>query len=176
LTTFRGVFFAGGADAAGAGGGVAAAASSLILRAKITPPQPRFGHVPRHVMRPLAAVVSTTRAHFGQVPRTFSGSAICYPRGRYGTPHAGLRICPGRGVSYPVVTVDLASLATRLERTAIAAHDAAQLARADREARDRVIEEADLAGMGIREISRHTGLAPGHVQRIIGARTAARQA
>jgi len=79
-------------------------------------------------------------------------------------------------VSYPVVTVDLQSLATRLERTSVAAHDAAQHAKDDREARDRVIEEADLAGMGIREIARHTGLAPGHVQRIVGARTAARQA
>jgi ABC-type phosphate/phosphonate transport system ATPase subunit len=71
---------------------------------------------------------------------------------------------------YRVATPD------RLAALAEAARLSAQLAEDDREARDAAIEEADRLGMGIREIARYTRLSPGHVQRIITARTAARQA
>jgi ParB-like chromosome segregation protein Spo0J len=64
----------------------------------------------------------------------------------------------------------------RLRRLSVAANTSRQLAGDDREARDRAIEEADQAGMSVREIARATGLAPGHVHRIITARAAARQA
>lgn len=66
--------------------------------------------------------------------------------------------------------------ASRLTRLAAAAKISRQVASDDVEARDTEIEHADLQGMGIREISRLTGLSPGNVQRIIARRTAARQA
>jgi len=67
-------------------------------------------------------------------------------------------------------------LEERLRRTANAALASEDQAADDRDARNRTIEEADLAGIGIREIARLTGLTPTHVQRIIVQRTATRQA
>ena len=67
-------------------------------------------------------------------------------------------------------------LEERLGRTANAALASEDQAADDRDARNRTIEEADLAGIGIREIARLTGLTATHVQRIIVQRTAIRQA
>lgn len=67
------------------------------------------------------------------------------------------------------------STGDRLARLAAAARLSGQLAADEREARDAAIEEADQAGVKIREIARQTQLSPGHVQRIILQRTAARQ-
>jgi hypothetical protein len=67
-------------------------------------------------------------------------------------------------------------LEERLRRTASAALISEDQAADDRDARNRTIEEADLAGVGIREIARLTGLTATHVQRIIVQRTAIRQA
>lgn len=66
--------------------------------------------------------------------------------------------------------------AERLRRLAAAARESDKVAATDRQARDAEIEEADQQGWGIREIARATGLSPGHVQRIVTTRTAARQA
>ena len=67
-------------------------------------------------------------------------------------------------------------LEDRLQRTAAATRASEDQARDDRDARNSVIEEADLAGIGIREIARLTGLTPTHVQRIVLRLTATRQA
>jgi len=67
-------------------------------------------------------------------------------------------------------------LEERLRRTASSALISEDQAADDRDARNRTIEEADLAGIGIREIARLTGLTATHVQRIIVQRTAIRQA
>lgn len=64
----------------------------------------------------------------------------------------------------------------RLRRLSAAARESRKVWETDRDARDSEIEEADREGMPIREIARHTSLSPGHVQRTIAARTAARQA
>ncbi len=64
----------------------------------------------------------------------------------------------------------------RLRSLAAASRRSAQVADDDREARDVEIETADAEGMPIRAIARWTGLSPGHVQRIIIARAAVRQA
>jgi ABC-type molybdenum transport system ATPase subunit/photorepair protein PhrA len=64
----------------------------------------------------------------------------------------------------------------RLMRLSAAARTSAQLADADREARDVAIEQAEQAGASVREIARWTGLSWGRVQQIIVARTAHRQA
>jgi hypothetical protein len=45
-----------------------------------------------------------------------------------------------------------------------------------REARDVKIEEADVAGLGVRQIAADLAMSPARVQAIITARTAARQA
>jgi Homeodomain-like domain len=66
--------------------------------------------------------------------------------------------------------------AERLRRLSEAARLSTRLAEDDREARDRAIDEADRAGWGIREIARACDMSPGHVNRIVAARTAARQA
>lgn len=67
------------------------------------------------------------------------------------------------------------ALRIRLARLAEAARVSARTAADDRKARDDAIEDADLGGMSMREIARHTGLSPGHVQRVVLARTQARQ-
>ena len=64
----------------------------------------------------------------------------------------------------------------RLAKLAEASRISAQVASDDREARDREIEEADLEGMSIREISRVTRLSPSHVAYVLNRRTAQRQA
>jgi hypothetical protein len=69
-----------------------------------------------------------------------------------------------------------ARLEERLRRTASAAKASEDQASDDRDARNMVIEEADQAGISIREIARITFLTPTHVQRIIIRATAARQA
>lgn len=66
---------------------------------------------------------------------------------------------------------------SRLAKLAEAARVSAKVAAEDREARDREIEEAEAVDrMGIRVIARGTGMAPSQIARIVGARTAARQA
>lgn len=67
-------------------------------------------------------------------------------------------------------------LEERLRRSAAAARAGKDQSVDDMDARNRVIEEADLAGIGIREIARITDLTPTHVQRIIIKLTATRQA
>lgn len=67
-------------------------------------------------------------------------------------------------------------LLVRLRRTSGAARTSREHAAAQREARDRVIEEAEQAGMSLRAIAREASLSPGHVERIVAERTAARQA
>ena len=64
----------------------------------------------------------------------------------------------------------------RLRRLSVAADESRKVWQTDVDARNDEIEQADAEGMPIRQIARHTGLQPGHVQRIIVARTAARQA
>jgi len=64
----------------------------------------------------------------------------------------------------------------RLRRLGSAARASAELAGADREARDGAIEEADLAGLSVREISQDVGVSPTRVQAVILARAATRQA
>ncbi len=68
------------------------------------------------------------------------------------------------------------TLRERLRRLGTAVRISEELAEDDREARDAAIEEADLAGLGVRQIAKDTGLSPGRAQAIITARTAARQA
>lgn len=170
LTTFRGAaFFAGCWAGSVSPGGATAAVASLMRLASTTPPQPRRGQVPRQVTRPLVAVVLTTWLHFGHVPWTFS-SAIHPPGWLYRTdtctnPHRSRE----DGVS-PMATAE------RLRRLAAAARTSRDVYRTDVEARDAEIEQADVEGMGTREIARAAELSPGHVQRIIAARTAERQA
>lgn len=67
-------------------------------------------------------------------------------------------------------------LEERLRRTAAAALASEDQAADDRDARNSTIEEADMAGLGIREIARLTGLTATHVQRIVVNQTAIRQA
>lgn len=68
------------------------------------------------------------------------------------------------------------TLRERLRRLGTAVRISEEIAEDDREARDAVIEEADLAGLGVRQIAKDAGLSPGRAQAIITARTAARQA
>ncbi len=67
-------------------------------------------------------------------------------------------------------------IGTQLRRTSQACRNAKDHYTDEREARDQRIEEAEQAGWSLRRIARETGLSPGHVERIIAARTAARQA
>ncbi|GFJ92467.1 hypothetical protein [Phytohabitans rumicis] len=64
----------------------------------------------------------------------------------------------------------------RLRRLAAAARESRKVWETDVDARDAEIDEADREDMPIRAIARHTGLSAGHVQRIVTAQTAARQA
>lgn len=73
----------------------------------------------------------------------------------------------------PVATPERAE---RLKRLATAARVSRRVAEIDRDARDREIEDAERDGMGIREIARWCDLSPSQVDRIIGKRTASRQA
>ena len=66
--------------------------------------------------------------------------------------------------------------AERLRRLAEGARATAAEAQTAREARDTAIGEADDTGYKIREIARHTRMSPSHVQRIVVAETARRQA
>lgn len=68
------------------------------------------------------------------------------------------------------------TLRERLRRLGAAARLSEEVAADDREARDAVIEEADLAGLGVRQIAKDVDLSPGRAQAIITARTAVRQA
>ena len=68
------------------------------------------------------------------------------------------------------------TLREKLRRLGEAARISEEVAADDREARDTAIEEADLAGLGIRQIATDTGMSPGRVARIVVNRTAARQA
>lgn len=68
------------------------------------------------------------------------------------------------------------TLRERLRRLGEAVRISEELAADDREARDQVIEEADLAGLGVRQIAKDTGMSPARVNTIITERTAARQA
>jgi AraC-like DNA-binding protein len=67
-------------------------------------------------------------------------------------------------------------LRERLRRLGAAARAAEQLAQDAREGRDAEIEQADVAGLGIRQIATDVGMSPSRVQRIVLERTAARQA
>lgn len=71
---------------------------------------------------------------------------------------------------------DHADLVVRLQRLGAKAHASRALAADDREARDKAIETADSAGMAMAEIGRNVGLGTSQIQRILAARTAARQA
>jgi AraC-like DNA-binding protein len=71
-----------------------------------------------------------------------------------------------------VMTRQVEERLVRLARAAEASKDAAK---ADQEARDAAIAEADAAGLGLREMARLTGLSPTQVQRILIRETAARQ-
>lgn len=64
----------------------------------------------------------------------------------------------------------------RLKRLSDAERASRAANAADKEARDREIEELDQAGHTNADIARAGQLSPGHVQRVIAARTAARQA
>jgi hypothetical protein len=66
--------------------------------------------------------------------------------------------------------------AERLRRLSASAKESAKVASEDREARDAAIEEADSAGLGLREIARACDLSVSHTQRIVVATTARRQA
>ena len=68
------------------------------------------------------------------------------------------------------------SSAERRRRLAAAARKSREVYEDDRETRDREIEAADQEGVPVREIARDMDLAPGHVHKVILARTAARQA
>jgi hypothetical protein len=74
------------------------------------------------------------------------------------------------------VKIPVGVLEERLRRTAAAARASEEQARDDRDTRNAVIEEADVAGIGVREIARLTDLAHTHVGRIIVKATATRQA
>lgn len=60
----------GWSGAVGSAGGAAAAVR--VIRRKIWPSQPPRLHVPRHVLRPGAAVRVCTPRHFGQTPVTLT--------------------------------------------------------------------------------------------------------
>ena len=64
----------------------------------------------------------------------------------------------------------------RLRRLGAAVRTTEEVAADARAARDDAIEEADLAGLGIRQIAKDTGLSPARVEAIVTARTAERQA
>ncbi len=87
FTTFLTVLFgltSAGSDCSGSCCCASTCESSLMRRAYTVPSQPLRGQGPRHVTRPFGAFVVTTRPHLGQVPRTFSGSAISphlFPQG-----------------------------------------------------------------------------------------------
>lgn len=72
--------------------------------------------------------------------------------------------------------VTKAETAERLRRLAAAVRASDQVTQGDRAARDAAIGEADDAGWGLAEIARETGMSVAHVQRIVMARTAERQA
>ena len=63
----------------------------------------------------------------------------------------------------------------RLRRLGEAARRSDEIAADDRAARDNAIEEADIAGLGVRQIAADTGMSPARVNTIITERTAARQ-
>jgi len=67
------------------------------------------------------------------------------------------------------------TLRERLRRLGEAARLADDLASDAREARDQAIEDADVAGLGIRQIAHDSGMSPGRVNTIVTQRTAARQ-
>lgn len=64
----------------------------------------------------------------------------------------------------------------RLARLTQRARMSAEAAQDDRTKRNVAIVEADDAGVGIKEIARVAGMSPAHVQRILIAATADRQA
>lgn len=67
-------------------------------------------------------------------------------------------------------------LEERLRRTGAAVRASEEQAKDDRATRDQTIEEAEMAGLGIREIARLVQLTPTHVERIVIKRVAERQA
>lgn len=67
------------------------------------------------------------------------------------------------------------ALDERLRRLSDAARESERCAQDDRDARDDVIEEADLAGYAARRIARITGLSHTQVVRIANERLARRQ-
>ena len=68
-----------------------------------------------------------------------------------------------------------AQLEVRLRRLAAAAAASRETAKADQEARDLAIIDADDAGLGVREIARLTELSPTQVQRVLLRETVSRQ-
>jgi AraC-like DNA-binding protein len=69
----------------------------------------------------------------------------------------------------------MARVGERLRRLASAARESAEVAQADRSARDAAIEEADADGWNLPAIAREVDMSVSHVQRIVIAATARRQ-
>ena len=142
--------------------------------------QPSVGHGPRHVAFPGGAVVSVTcpALHF---PLTFrAGLATQSPpvtdQIRWVTVSSdellSLQVNSRKAGAYLVENAwreRLTKLSERARLSAEAADD-------DRVKRNQAIVEADDAGVAIKEIARVAAMSPAHVQRILIAATADRQA
>lgn len=64
----------------------------------------------------------------------------------------------------------------RIARTSTAARRSAEAAASDRDKRNAAIAEGDAEGAGINELARISGLSPSHIERVLAADTAERQA